>query len=49
MLGAMDFGMTDHRQRTGSQTVDSDMVEITCDTLGALPRGTEHLDHCDTR
>ena len=40
MLGAMDFGMTDHRQRTGSQTVDSDMVEITCDALGALPRGT---------
>jgi hypothetical protein len=49
MLGAMDFGMADHRQRTGSQTVDSDMVEITCDALGALPRGTEHLDHCDTR
>jgi hypothetical protein len=40
MLGAMDFGIADHRQPSGAQTVDSDMVEITRDALGALPRGT---------
>ena len=40
MLGAMDFGKADHRQPSGAQTVDSDMVEITRVALGALPRGT---------
>ena len=33
MLGAMDFGIADHRQPSGAQTVDSDMVEITRDAL----------------
>jgi hypothetical protein len=49
MLGAMDFGIADHRS-AAVRRLSSDMVEITCDALGALPAWhLEHLDHCDTR
>jgi hypothetical protein len=39
MLGAMDFGIADHRS-AAVRRLSSDMVEITYEALGALPRGT---------